>query len=504
MKIELKIKNFSTGIVRFDDYLAMDELRDNFSLTEKNFSYIKRCRTANVRIDPKKEYIRKSVIKANGEFELGLANDILHFIANSYKDRVVNVSVSQEMKEYLKHKLLHNEEVTENNLDIDIIKVDDKGSKPRHYQVESMAKALKWMNGIYLLATGAGKTLCCSILCYNLLKLRHFKKILLVCPFPDLAHQTYEALRYNLQDTEYTVGEWFGKIPYNPSVNILVCGSDILRSKFEDVKKDLEKMDAVIVDEVHQLKNGNKISAIISKIPTTVKFGFTGTLPDNVLDKYSVIGKIGPVRHTLTSAELRAANFLTNVKALGIKVPITGMPEKKLLDNGKAVPFTYQDEVEWVSENDDFNEVIRKVVCKTSGNTLILVNRLIHGDKLFEMDYEGREKYYIKGEVSIDDRSDIKQRMEDCDNVVVIAQVSTFSTGINVKNIKNIIFPGIFGKSSIRTIQSIGRGLRLHENKEKLTVLDMIPTTKYCLKHSTARKEIYENEKIPYNEVVLK
>lgn len=475
--------NDSVLTIKTNDFDALDKIRDHFSVLEKNFQYIKRCQAKNIRIDPLKKTIRKSVIKSNGEFEHGLLTDILLYIKSAFKNRTVNISLDDDIRNKLKFH--------DDNIDIDDIKVDDNNGKPRDYQIESMKKALKYMNGLFILATGAGKTLCCSMLIHNLLK-QGLKKILFICPFPDLAKQTYEAISYNLQHYNYSVNQWYGKLKFDKNADILICGSDILRSKFKEYENDIKKYDAVIVDEVHCLKYGNKISDIIKQIPTTKKFGFTGTLPQNKLDKWSIIGKIGPVRYELKSASLRDDKFLTPVNILGLHITI---PDR----NG-----TYMDEIEMLGESNKLNETVASIASKTKGNTLILTGRLDHIAKLNSLDYGDKQVFTIQGDIPLDERADIKNAMEENDDVVVIAQVSTFSTGINVKNISNIIFPGTIGKSNIRIVQSIGRSLRLKEGKKMSTIIDMIPSTRYSLKHWDERKNIYKSESIPFKELILK
>ena len=110
---------------------------------------------------------------------------------------------------------------------------------------------------------------------------------------------------------------------------------------------------------------------------------------------------------------------------------------------------------------------------------------------------KGRQVYFIRGDVDVEERDRIKQLMEANTNVICIAISAIFSTGVNIKNIHMIIF-GAGGKSSIRTIQSIGRGLRLHDNKEKLTIIDLADNLKYGKRHIEKRMEIYKQEKIPF------
>lgn len=497
MNVEIKIVGNNTAKIQIEHFDAFEDLRSHFSTIEKNFGYIRACRSRGLKVQSGKEYIKKSCIKMNGEFELGLLFDILTFCKNNFYNRTVSLILDEASKEYIKSNNL--------KLDLDVF-VNESGAKPRDYQIEAMQLALNKQNGIYILGTGAGKTLCTALLIHNLLRNKLTKKILVICPFPDLANQTFNEISINLKKYKYKINKWFGGFDFDKSAQVIIAGSNILRSQYAKYKKDLLKFNCVIVDEVHQLKANNKISTIIKELPAKFRYGFTGTLPDDKHDVWSLKGKIGPVRYNLPSAELRSNKFLTPVKALGLRVTLDDIPKFIVNDDGSQRPFLYSDEVDWLSDNNKFNEIITKIAGSLENNTLILINRLQHGENLLELCQKrlsNKKVYYIQGEVSLEERGDIKKQMEDCNNLVVIAQVATFSTGINVKNIHNIIFPGLIGKSTVRIVQSVGRGLRLNQNKAQLSLIDIIPNTKYCLKHIDARKEIYSREKIPYTERLL-
>jgi superfamily II DNA or RNA helicase len=128
-----------------------------------------------------------------------------------------------------------------------------------------------------------------------------------------------------------------------------------------------------------------------------------------------------------------------------------------------------------------------------------MVNHLIHGDILLDVLSNGTDKrvFFVKGEVEVEERKKIIDLMEMNDNIVCIAMSSIFSTGINIKNLPNILFVGL-GKSFIRVVQSIGRGLRLHDNKNKLNIFDVMDNMKYSYSHALHRQSIYDKEEIPW------
>jgi superfamily II DNA or RNA helicase len=113
-----------------------------------------------------------------------------------------------------------------------------------------------------------------------------------------------------------------------------------------------------------------------------------------------------------------------------------------------------------------------------------------------------RHIYFVKGEVDVQERQKIIDMMEKNDNIICIAMSSIFSTGINIKNLPNIMFVGL-GKSFIRVVQSIGRGLRLHDSKDKLRIFDIVDNTKYSSSHAEYRQEIYDKEDIQWTERII-
>jgi len=131
---------------------------------------------------------------------------------------------------------------------------------------------------------------------------------------------------------------------------------------------------------------------------------------------------------------------------------------------------------------------------------LVLVDRIEHGETLTaEIKKHSKKKkvYFIRGSVEVDDREKIRRIMETNDNVVCVAITSIFSTGINIKNLHYILFANA-GKAKIKIIQSIGRGLRLHENKDMLIIFDISDRLEYSNKHLSKRLSLYNKEKIKY------
>jgi superfamily II DNA or RNA helicase len=219
----------------------------------------------------------------------------------------------------------------------------------------------------------------------------------------------------------------------------------------------------------------------------------TGTLPDDKVDEWNIIGKLGTVFYEKTSYDLRLENYLTNADIKIIQLSYNDKP----ISNPQVNDF--RNELNFIYNNEFRNEVIKGIVSKSKNNVLILINHLAHGDVLYSLlkDVKDKKTYYIKGEVEVEERAKVIKEMEESDNIVCIAVSAIFSTGVNIKNLHMIVFAS-GGKSFIRTIQSIGRGLRLNPNKDKLIIIDIADKLEYSQEHSQKRKEIYTQEKIQY------
>jgi superfamily II DNA or RNA helicase len=360
----------------------------------------------------------------------------------------------------------------------------------RDYQLSSVENALKFGRGIIKLGTGGGKTLTIASLLMSLYKDDPKIKILIIVPDLGLVNQTYKD--FEDYDVKFKFTRWTGKLKPDLTANCIIANRGILQSQFLD-NDWIKDVDCLVIDECHTIKKSNKISKMVNNIKTLNKFGLTGTLPDNKQDEWNIKGKIGKVIYDKDSYELRLENYLTTVNVSIIDL--------KYNDKPLYIPGTnnFKAELDFIYENEFRNNLIKGLCSKFTNNSLILVNHLKHGEKLLSVLSENQDKqvYFVKGEVEVEERDRIKKIMENNDNIICIAMSSIFSTGINIKNIHMIMFAS-GGKSFIRTIQSIGRGLRLHDSKDKLTIIDLADNLKYGSRHSTKRKEIYSQEKINF------
>ena len=228
------------------------------------------------------------------------------------------------------------------------------------------------------------------------------------------------------------------------------------------------------------------------------RFGFTGTLDGTQTHKWVLEGLFGPSYKIIKTDELMKKG---HVAKLDINVLLLKHPASKFE--------TFEDEVQYIINHDQRNKFIRNLALDLKGNTLILYSRVeTHGRVLYDMInsnvLEQREVFFVHGGVVAEDRENVREITEKEDNAIIIASYGTFSTGINIKNLHNVIFASP-SKSRIRNLQSIGRVLRKGSNKTKATLYDIADDISYktrrnyTLNHLVERIKIYNEENFNYD-----
>mgnify|MGYP003624838346 FL=1 len=451
-------------LIADDDILSM--IRNHFSVAKAGIFFAKK-RNKNI---PTRDY----AIQASGMFDFGMYNEIRKYLIES---QITEITYTEAFANRLK-------------VGFDAVELStDLMYELRDYQADALEKAFKRGQGTIVVATGGGKSLIQANLLetYKKMVKSDFKCILIV---PGLSLVSQLVKDFKEYGCSFTYSGWVGGSEPE-DVQVIIVNSENFCSQFGNYK-NLSEVDLVLVDECHKIKHGNKLTKLIHKIKTPNKFGFTGTLPKTEIDIWKVIGTFGPVIYEKKSKDLRDDGYLTNVVIKCIK-----------LIHPNVGKMNYQNELKYLHNSDPRSSVISKIVQKLDNNVLILVNRIEHGQYLEGwLATEGKVVYFISGEMPVDERTAIIARMETETNLVVIAMSSIFSTGINVKNLPYIMFVD-GGKSFIRTIQSIGRGLRLHKFKKLLVIFDIYDTLKYSTEHSERRQEFYDDEDIKYTEIEI-
>lgn len=459
-------KSYRKGRIITDEN-TFTMIRNHFSIKDKNAVFVNR--KAFGRKIPERKY----AIQSTGLFDLGLIQELRKFIVETnlgfveYSDELNNrLSCgydSQDVFDGLAHKL-------------------------RDYQMASVLESLRIGYGVNLLATSSGKSLLQASLIENIYRSNKNLKCLLVVPGLSLVNQLVDDFKN--YGVSFTYSGWTGSIQLQDT-NVIISNSENLYAKFGEFKW-ITEVDLLICDEAHRNSASSKLSKIISKIKTPNKFGFTGTLPKDKVDQWKVIGTFGPIIYEKKSKELRDAGFISNVSIRILNLIHTKIKNK-----------SFQEEITYLVEHEGRNNLVKNLVKKLTKNCLILVNTLDHGHRLKELlSLEGKSTVFIHGEMPVNERDLIKAQMEIDNNIICIAMSSIFSTGINIKNLHYIIFVS-GGKSFIRIVQSIGRGLRLHSEKNKLILFDISDNMKYSQAHLEERKKFYDEEEITFIETQI-
>jgi len=258
----------------------------------------------------------------------------------------------------------------------------------------------------------------------------------------------------------------------------------------------------VIGDEAHLFK-AKSLTNIMSKlVDCPYRYGMTGTLDGTTTHKLVLEGLFGPVKHVTKTSELIERKHLADFE---IDVLVLEYPKK---ERAIAKAWDYNGEIGYLISHERRNNFIANLCSTLEGNSLVLFQRVeAHGkilyDKIKEKADDGQAVYFVSGATDAKTREEIRAIVEQERNSIIVASYGVFSTGVNIRNLDNIVFASP-SKSRIRNLQSIGRGLRRSDTKSKARLLDIADdfSTKgyknYTLKHFMERLKIYRNEKFPY------
>ena len=369
--------------------------------------------------------------------------------------------------------------------------------QPRKYQVEGVYDALKHNRKLLISPTASGK----SLMIYSLVRyyVEKGQKILLVVPTTSLVEQMYkDFLDYGWDADSYCHKIYAGKEKTNEFPVTITTWQSVYkleRSFFEDYN-------VVIGDEVHLFKSKSLISIMTKLHHAKYRFGFTGTLDGTQTHKWVLEGLFGPSYKVTKTEELMRQGHLSQ---LDIQCIVLKHPEKKFE--------TYQDEIEYLISHEQRNNFIKNLSLDLKGNTLVLYSRVeAHGQVIYDLinkdKKDDRKLFFIHGGVDAGERELVREITESENNAVIVASYGTFSTGINIKNLHNVIFASP-SKSRIRNLQSIGRVLRKGANKVKAILYDIADDyTKnsrrnYTLNHFIERIKIYNEENFNYEIITI-
>ena len=367
------------------------------------------------------------------------------------------------------------------------------------HQVDIINSCLKNPRGIIVAATSAGKTLCSLVIAKEVSK---YGKFLLIEPSKDLTLQTAQTFRnlgvdcgicgcgYRELDKNIIICTWQTIDSLERRRKSLSLDEDKSLLSKEELLKLKDGLVGILFDECHGVKSYNcrKITEdTFQNVP--LRWGLTGTLPKSKADLYSLIIGLGKVIHVLDSKELQDKGILA-------QCDITCIRLKSNLSFA-----TYSDELEYLSTNENrlkfIGTLIHNIVQK-NGNTLVLVNRIVCGEKLEEIIRSlGSKCIFLDGSVKSTLRFDEYESIKTENNKCIICTSAIASTGIDIPRLFNLVLLD-YGKSFIKSIQSIGRGLRLGKDKTHCDIFDISSTTGFSRKHFNDRIHYYNEKKFPF------
>ncbi len=368
---------------------------------------------------------------------------------------------------------------------------------PRSYQVEGVYDALRHNRKLLISPTASGK----SLMIYSLVRyyVDRNEKILLVVPTTSLVEQMYKDFQdYGWDAETYCHRIYSGRERTNEYPVTITTWQSIYKLE----RSFFEEYGVIIGDEAHLFKSKSLIQIMTKLHHAKYRFGFTGTLDGTQTHKWVLEGLFGPSYKVTKTDELMRQGHLSQ---LDIRCLVLKHSPQRFE--------TYEDEIQYLISHEKRNKFIQNLALDLKGNTLILFSRVeAHGAILYENinknKRDDRKVFFVHGGVDAEERELVREITERENNAIIVASYGTFSTGINIKNLHNVIFASP-SKSRVRNLQSIGRVLRKGKDKVKATLYDIADDCSYksrknyTLNHLIERIKIYNEENFNYEIITI-
>jgi superfamily II DNA or RNA helicase len=427
--------------------------------------------------------------RTNGELNVGLYDSLRKFAGE--RGYGIKVEEGKYGYPYDKNKVPHmafQEFIDSLNLPF----------KPRDYQYDAIVHGIENKRAIILSPTGSGKSFIIYILARWYLA-QHNKKLLLIVPTTSLVEQMYKDFYEYGYDVEKNVHRIYSGKDKQTDCPIIIS---TWQSIYKLGSPWFQQFGCIVGDEVHGFKSKSLSSIMNKSIEAEYRFGTTGTLDGTTVHKLVLEGLFGPTYTSVTTVKLQEDKHLAK-----LDIDIILLKYKRelcQLTDGRS----YQDEIDFIVRYEKRNNFIANLAASLEGNTLVLFNLVDKHGKVLRPLIEdklkdGQRFFFVSGETKTADREQIRNIVDKQKNSIVLASLGTFSTGINIKNIHNIVFASP-SKSQIRVLQSIGRGLRLSDDGSTTRLYDIaddlhIKSKKnFTLLHSAERVKIYSRERFPF------
>jgi superfamily II DNA or RNA helicase len=420
---------------------------------------------------------------------------LLNYIEEFCKERNYSYEIQNNLDFEDEFSLYHAKKFTEE------LKIHSRGDsiEVREHQLDAFIHAMQKRRALLVSPTASGKSLIIYLLFQQLHKYQNLKGLVIV-PTTSLVEQLYSDFGdYNNGEMTNIHRIYQGKEKESDKDLII----STWQSLYKMPKEYFHQFDYIIGDEAHLFKAQSLTTILTSCINAKYRIGLTGTLDGTKTHKLVLEGLFGSVEKVISTKELIDKQQLSNFQIKCLVLKHTDEECLKLKDK------TYQEEIEYLITHETRNKFIKNLAVSLGKNTLILFQMVDkHGRVLYDMikdtkNIGNRKIFFVYGGTETTDREEIRKIMEIENDAIIVASFGTFSTGINIRNLHNIIF-AMPTKSSIRTLQSIGRSLRQSDGKEIATLYDIADDLRYkkhmnyTLKHFVERTKIYNEEKFTY------
>ena len=369
-------------------------------------------------------------------------------------------------------------------------KSQGKSLKIRDYQVEAVQLAISRNRALLVSPTASGK----SLIIYSLVRYYQMKelKTLILVPTTSLVEQMYT----DFEDYGWSSGTYCQKVYQGYTTKV---DKDVVISTWQSLykmpRKYFDQFGCVIGDEAHMFK-AKSLTGIMTKMHNCkYRFGLTGTLDGTQTHQLVLEGLFGAAEKVVTTKELIDKSTLANLKIKCLILRHPNIREK----------MTYAEELEYIVSNEKRIDFVVNLLRHLNGNTLCLFQLVEKHGKILNDKMKGSENvYFVYGGTDTSDREKIRGLVETHTKSTTIASFGVFSTGINIRNINNIVLASP-SKSKIRVLQSIGRGLRRSNSKDSILIYDIADDISYnerrnfTLNHFTERLNIYNEEQFDYD-----
>ena len=425
---------------------------------------------------------------------LGLLKYILEF-ASDREYSVEHNIVEDEFSVYHAKKFVESLNIHSQNKKIEV----------HDHQLEAFVHSMQSHRALFVSPTSSGKSLIAYMLYRQFKDYKNLKGLMIV-PTTSLVEQMYSDFKDYSSQNEFDVEQNVHKIyDYKGMVKETDKSLTIStwQSLFKMPKEFFEQFDYIIGDEAHLFKSQSLTTILTACINTKYRIGMTGTLDGTKTHKLVLEGLFGPAKQVITTRQLIDSGKASD---LNIKCLILKHSEEKALECSK---WTYTEEINYLINCESRNKFIRNLALSMESNSLVLYQMVEkHGQILYDMirtaeKIGDRKVFFVHGGVDTTDREEIRRIMEIENDAIVVASYGTFSTGINIRNLHNIIFASP-SKSRVRNLQSIGRGLRQAAGKETATLYDIADDLRhkkrmnFTLQHFVERVKIYNEEKFSF------